>query len=576
MSKRFTFQASAQNGLPIPSARTFNFKQSPIRFIPVHLALVACLAFSPLYNAAQTTPKVTDASLMRQLQQAIRMAQSGDASRALGLTNALLAAHPNFVPALKLQGSLLEDMGRESDAAPSYEKALTLAPNDPDLLYKVGVYRLVTGQYDQAVSLLRHHIRLAPRDSDAFYYLAQAYHLTGNNDLALKAIEQCLHLDPNNVAVWQKYGELLCSSGDNEKALQWLLKAQRSDPTLQRIDFDLGVASYNNMDLQPALKYATQAAQQRPNDAEALALLAAIQVKLSQWQDAAATFQRVLLLRTDDLTSLLGLGHCEVELREYQSAVNTLEHVVQIDPTQVLAHFYLARAFSGLGKTAEAQQEAELHNRMMQQLSIGPSTEDAEKEKAIWDRARQLLIDHHEEEARRLFEKSASGTAATPGNAYVLIGALYLSLEDMEGAMRNLRRALEIEPNVRGAHTCMGILALQHGDLARAESEFKTELAHHPNYLTAVAELGEVRYRQGRWSDAVDEFTRSKTTNPALMYMLCDADYRLGRKQDAAVTAEALAAYARSNPQVMNSLIQLVTRNGDTALAARLAGTAKP
>jgi tetratricopeptide (TPR) repeat protein len=513
---------------------------------------------------------------MRQVQQAVSIAQSGDPTRALDLTNALLARHPDFVPALKLQGSLLEDMGREADAVPSYEKALALAPNDPDLLFKVGVYQLVTGHYDQAVTLLRHHLRLEPRDSDALYYLAQAYHLIGSNDLALTAIEQCLHLDPNNVAVWQKYGELLCSSGNNESALKWLQKAQHSDPTLDRIDFDLGVASYNNMDLANALAYASEAVRRRSNDAEALALLAAIQVKLSQWQNGKSTFERILQLKPNDLTSLLGLGHCQVELREFQPAVDTLERVVQIDPTQVLAHFYLSRAFAGLGKMAEAQQEAELHNRMMQQLSIGSSAEDVERENAVWNQARQFLIDHHEEEARRLFEQSSTGEAATPGSSFVLIGALYLSIGDPDDALRNLRRALQVEPAVRGAHTYMGILALQQGDLLKAESEFKTELARHPNYLTALAELGEVRYRQARWSEAVDEFTKSKTTNPAFMYMLCDAYYHLGRKQDAAVTAEALAAYSRNNPQVIDSLINLVNRNGDTVLAQRISSTSKP
>jgi len=39
------------------------------------------------------------------------MAEHGDKRRALELTVALLERHPDFAPALKLQGTLLEDTG---------------------------------------------------------------------------------------------------------------------------------------------------------------------------------------------------------------------------------------------------------------------------------------------------------------------------------------------------------------------------------------------------------------------------------------------------------------------------------
>ncbi len=513
---------------------------------------------------------------MRQLQHAMSVAQQGDEKQALTLTDALLAEHSEFVPALKFQGSLLEDLGRDSDAVPSYEKALALAPDDSELLLKVGVYRLVAGHYDQAISLLRHRLRLIPHDRDALYYLAQAYHLDGEDGQALKAIEECVRVDPANASVWQKYGELLCSSGDNEAALKWLLKAQHSDPSLERIDFDLGVANYNNMDFSSALKYSTAAVEHRPDDTEALALFAAAQLKLSHWQDAEDAFDRILAIKKDDLTSLLGLGHCEVELKRYQAAVDTLQQVIQIDPTQVLAHFYLSRAFAGLGQTEEAQEESDLHNRMMQQLSIGSSSEDVQREKSIWNQARKLLLEQHEDEARRLFEENAKGISASPGGSDVLIGALYLSMGDTENALRYLQLALKVEPSVRGARTYMGILALEQGELGKAENQLEAELKLHPNYEPAMAEMGELRYRQSRWSEAADELARSRTTNPYMLYMLCDTYFRLERERDAAVTAELLAEYAKNDPKISNALIDLARKYGDSRLAERLSSDPKP
>lgn len=548
----------------------------PMQRVFPGLFFAAAIAVAFAACAGQTSVAPPNSSLMRQLDQAIVIAQHGNQHQALALTNALLATHPAFVPALKLQASLLENTGRRSDAAQSWEKALALAPNDPQLLLKVGVYQLLMGHHAQAISLLRHHLQLVPHNGDALYYLAQAYHLEGENELALKAIEECVQVVPANASVWQKYGELLGSSGDNGKALRWLLKAQHTDPTLERIDFDLGVVSYNTTDFPAALQYAARAAERQPDNPEVLALLAAAQLGLSQWQSAKDTFTRILAIRTGDLPSLLGLGHCEVELKEYPQAVDTLQQAVQEDPTLAPAHFYLSRAFAGMGETAEAQQQADLHNRMMQLLPSGPMGADAEYESAMWNQGRQLLIQHREAEARRLFQQRTGDTKTASAGSYVFVGALYLSLGKKEDAARSLNRALEVQPDIRGAHTYMGILALQQGDLHKAEGELTTELTRHPDYRTAMAEMGEVRYRQGRWADAADQLANSRTTNPAWLYMLCDAYFHLDRRADAQLTAEVAAAYARNDPQMTRALIDLLSRNGDVELARRLSNNPRP
>lgn len=530
------------------------------------LCIVLLLLTAPVGARAQSTAE-------RQLRDAVSMAQHGEEGQALVRVDALLAAHPNFVSALKIKGALLEDLGREPEAALSYEHALKLAPNDPELLLKVGIYRLVSGKYDAAITLLQHRLKAVPRDRDGLYYLAQAYHFAGKNDMAVKTIAECVRVDPTNASALQKYGELLSSSGNNEGAMQWLLKAQKRDPTLPRLDFDLGVASYYNMDFPTALKYA--AAAQRPNDMEALALYAAVQVSLSQWQPAEATYARILAVKPEDKSALLGMGRCEVELNKYRQAVEVLEQVERMDPTEILVHFYLSRAYAGLGKTEEARQEAELHSRMLAQQSAGPTNEDKKLEQEVWAQARQLLEEHREDEALHVFANSATGPAATAGNPYALVGALYLSMGDAADAIRNLKHALEIDPSVQGAHTYLGMLALQQGDSGEAEREFNAELALHPNDRAAIAELGALRYRQGRWSDAAVKLAASETTDPAMLYRLCDSYFRLGRTRDAEVTADLLAAYAKSEPEMMRSLVELAQRNSDNVLAQRLANQAK-
>ena len=534
------------------------------------LFLTALFALGRVALPAQSTDRPAETPLMRQLRQALRLAQQGDKQGAMALTLQLLQQNPKFVPAIKLKGMLREEAGQPSEAAAAYEEALKLAPNDPDLLLKTGIYKLTAGDREQAIKLLQQCTKILPNDGDAQYYLAQAYHLNGQDEFALAAIRKSLKAEPDNPSVWQKYGELLCGTGDCAGGLRWLLKAQKSDATLPRIDFDIAATDYKLMDLGGAAQYAARAVETRPDDVTALQLLATADVKLAHWPEAEVAFEHILALKSDDVEALLGRGQCELELKKYQTAAQTLESVLRLDPTKLLAHFYLSRAFAGMGRAAAAQHEAALHQLMMEQSTFVRSKGSDERESPIKAQTEQLLAAHREEQAVRLYQEHFKGTSVTAADAYVFVGKLYLFMGETENGLRSLHHALKIQPTVRGAHTYEGILELKLGDLSRAEEEFKAELANDPSYQVAIAEMGEVRYHQGRWSDAAQELAKSRTMTPELLYMLCDSYFHLGNVEDADLNAEALASYARNKPEVRQGLMDLLMRNGQSDLAKRL------
>ena len=182
-----------------------------------------------------------------------------------------------------------------------------------------------------------------------------------------------------------------------------------------------------------------------------------------------------------------------------------------------------------------------------------------------------MLTEGHEVETLQLFRTRAKGPTATKGEPYVLTGVVYLYMGRSDDAERLLRQALGVEPRVREAHTYLGLLALQQRDLDKAETEFNTELANDPNSQLAVAELGEVRYRQQRWAEAADQFAKSRTVNPALLFMLSDAYFHLSKVKDANLTAELAVDYARGDHDSVQRVIDLLNQNQQADLATRLA-----
>lgn len=556
-----------------------------MKFIPEHTAwrriLIGATAAVAIRSGvavawAQTTARPAESTLTRQLREALSLAKRGDRQGAMTLDLQLLQRNPTFVPAIKLKGMLLEEAGQSSAAGATYEEALKLAPNDPDLLLKTGVYKLAEGDWKAAIPLLQNCVKVLPTDGDAQYYLAQAYHLNGQDDLALNAIRKSLKAEPDNPSVWQKYGELLCGTGDCAGGLRWLMKAQHSDASLPRIDYDVAAADFKLMDLSAAAQYAQRAVQANPKDGTTLELLATVDVKVARWQEAKSAYQQLLTIKPNDPEILLGLGQCDVELKNYETAVETLESVLRLDPKRLLAHFYLSRAFAGMGRTADAQHEAALHQLMTEKATFVPAVETESREGPIKSQVQQLLSAGREQEGLHLYQEHFKGTSATPADAYVFVGKLYLFMGKTEDGLRCLQHALKIQPSVRGAHNYEGILALKLGELSRAENEFNAELAIDPSSQVAIAEIGEVRYRQGRWSEAVEQLDKSRTVTPELLYMLCDSYFHLGKSSDADLNAEVLAAYAKNRPEIMQGLIALLTRNGQSDLAKRLSGSAAP
>jgi tetratricopeptide (TPR) repeat protein len=541
------------------------------------LIWTATILFGPAAPAldAQSThvapqPSASESLSMQQLHQAVRLAQSGDRQGAMALTLQLIERSPAFAPALKLKGMLLEEAGQNSDAAEAYERALRFAPKDPDLLLKTGIYALAAGDRERAITRLRRCVKILPNDGDAQFYLAQAYHLNGQDELALTAIRQSLKADPDNPAVWQKYGELLCGTGECNGGLTWLLKAAHADASLPRIDYDIANTSYKLMDIDGAAAYGRRAVQLQPKDFEALQLLATANTKLANWEEALKTFEQMHSVKPDDVVALLGVGQCKLELKDYDGALQTLQSALRLDPTRLLAHFYLSRAYAGMGRKPDADHEAELHQLMMEQATFARTTSQEEHEQAIKAQAQQLLRAHREQAAVDIYRAHFEGSSASLADAYVFVGKLYLFQNKTDDGLRCLRQALKLQATVRGAHSNQGLLALKLGDLSGAEKQFQAELANDPSYQLAIAELGEVRYHQGRWTEAAEELARSKTTTPELLYMLCDSYFRIGKVAEANLNAEAAAAYAKNNPKVMQGLVELLTRNQQTELATRL------
>ncbi len=82
--------------------------------------------------------------------------------------------------------------------------------------------------------------------------------------------------------------------------------------------------------------------------------LAIAAIQLERWDRARAALDIVLAGNPDDTMALYNSGLVAVRQQDWRRAVQDLEHLLTLDPAAEAAHYYLYKAWQGLGDAAKA------------------------------------------------------------------------------------------------------------------------------------------------------------------------------------------------------------------------------
>jgi cytochrome c-type biogenesis protein CcmH/NrfG len=122
---------------------------------------------------------------------------------------------------------------------------------------------------------------------------------------------------------------------------------------------------------------------------------------------------------------------------------------------------------------------------MLQYTYFEPSAAKAEGGAEATE-VQRLIAEGDETDALKLLSKDVFGAHATAGSGWVLLGGHILKLRKAQYAERSFEHALELDARTRDAHAYLGEVALQRGDLGKAEREFQAELLIDANQSFAL------------------------------------------------------------------------------------------
>jgi tetratricopeptide (TPR) repeat protein len=218
---------------------------------------------------------------------ALTLIRLGRAHEAIALCEAATQHDSTSRPAVVLASILLEAGGKPEHlqlAEGMLDAALAKFPDDPELLYGLGMLRVLADRYPEAITLLRKVVTLNPRHVPALNNLAVIVaEAPDARDQALGFAEQAIVLRGHQPTLLDTKGTILVLGGKSSEALSLLEAAARgvhSDPRhkfhLAIAYHDVGAAEKARLQLAAALKQNLEKQILTPTDRKSLARLQSV------------------------------------------------------------------------------------------------------------------------------------------------------------------------------------------------------------------------------------------------------------------------------------------------------------
>ena len=277
---------------------------------------------------------------------------------ALGPARVAVEQRPDDSKAHDNLGAIFNELGRFDEAELYLHRAIALNPQEKNAHSNLGDVLYEQGRYEEAVKVARVAVEQHPDSGPAHTTLGMTFAALGRFDEAELHLRRAIALQPDEASAHSNMGIVLFYLGRNDEALQSFDQALSLDPTLEeaRANRELAQAA--------ALHSASSQA------AERYFLMGAAAEKTSQ-PKAAEYYMHALEIDPQHTKAIRGLAHLRVGQQRHDEALKLFQRLIDIDPSDAVAHGNKGIVLSYLGRYAEALQSFD------QALALDPTMESA-------------------------------------------------------------------------------------------------------------------------------------------------------------------------------------------------------
>src|SRR6266542_1706065 len=448
------------------------------------------------------------------LKLAAALQQSGPSGAAEAEQVLLPLANQNDIRSMIALAGLYQSRGDADGARAVMDRALLVAPRDSTVAYEYG--QLLEQQNDIAGAKAQyaHAIDVNGSDVRARLALGRIYTAEGDSVAAGQQYRVALSAGENDPVELKRIGDVLLINGEYESAataynraitaLQQPRQPVRlgdADPIIFESELYHGFGQAN---LKIDKFDAEQDAEQRVLDLrdnaypEALVGMGDIALMQGKPADAVDRYRDALKINSRLVSAMIGLGRASGALGNWSVAQAQFRDAVNLDPTSPEAHLWLAEALVRQSNPGAAIQEyaraIELKPQYpeayfgLAQAQLAAGQPDLARDNL----ATALQMQPNYSEALllqgKLFEQQGNDTAALESYSKAIKARkilaeplyrralLYIRLDKLDDAMRDLQSSIDIQPNFSEAHYWLGRSYLAQGKAKQARAELITAI----------------------------------------------------------------------------------------------------
>jgi tetratricopeptide (TPR) repeat protein len=241
------------------------------------------------------------------------------------------------------------------------QTALQQNPEDLESTQLLALSFYGAGDYPQALPLLE---RLGPQlpkgNTDAPYLLGICYLMTQQPDKARRTFAQMFSVAPDSAMAYLMVGKILVRQQLEDRAVPQIEKALELDPRLAMAHFLLGEIDLYKRNPQAAVAEFQKELAINPTVWLVYWRLGDAYVHLENYDEAERVLKEAIWLNESSSGAYILLGEIALKRGDSGLAAGFLERALKLDPQNYYVHYFLAKAYRNLGRTAEANRHFEI------------------------------------------------------------------------------------------------------------------------------------------------------------------------------------------------------------------------
>ena len=314
----------------------------------------------------------------------------------------------------------------------------------------------------------------------------------------------------------------------------------------QDASFDRAAALQKTGDLEAAAAEYQRFLAAHPTNIEGRSNLGVVLMHLGRYEEAIAAYQTALTTAPANPTVRLNLGLAFYKAMRLDDALDAFDRVLRAQPDNMQATYLAADCQLRLGRAASVIErlqplEASRADDPVFAYLLGMAYLG---EKQL-DKG-QLLID-------RILKHGDSA------QAHVMLGIAKRGAGDLNGTVDELKRAVDLDPQLPGVHSLYGQALLETGNPDPARRQFEIELERNPLDFEANLYLGVLLKADQQHDQALAHFKRALGVRPGdipTRYQIASATLA---RQDVAEATVLLEAIVKEAPSFIEAHVALAT-----------------